>query len=317
MRNIIGSLFIATLLTACSMNGGKPQPESGAARKFTSPGAAADALREAVAASDRQKLLGIFGSSAAGLLDSGDAVADKNAFETFSAELAKRSKVEALSEDQYVLLVGEKEWPFPVPIVSDGKTWTFDTASGKEEILDRRIGENELRTIRLARSYVDAQKEYKRKDRDGDHVLEYAQKAVSSPGKKDGLFWKSEGKEESPFGPLAAEAVKEGYQHQEGVQLPFHGYFFKILTAQGEAAPGGKKSYLDARGNMTKGFALLAYPARYGSSGIMSFIVNQDGIVYQKDLNVQTLSEAAALNEFNPDESWSPVDDERVNAVEE
>jgi hypothetical protein len=291
---------------------------AGAPQLFSSPGEAAAALGQAVQAEDRASLLKIFGARSAGLLDSGDPVADKNAFEKFSAHMKAKHTVEAQADGRYVLLVGEKDWPFPIPIVRDGGEWSFDVAAGREEMLDRRIGENELKTIRFVRSYVEAQKEYFQEDPDGDRVHEYAQRAISSAGKKDGLYWESKGKDDqSPFGPLAAEAVREGYRRKGEEPIPFHGYFFKILTAQGARAAGGKKSYFDKHGNMTKGFALVAYPARYGASGVMTFIVNQEGVVYEKDLGLQTLAEAEDMKEFNPDESWSPVADPREDAVDE
>jgi len=285
---------------------------------FSSPGEAAAALGQAVQAEDRASLLMSFGARSAGLLDSGDPVADKNAFEKFSAHMKAKHTVEAQADGRYVLLVGEKDWPFPIPIVRDGGQWSFDVSAGREEMLDRRIGENELKTIRFVRSYVEAQKEYFREDPDGDRVHEYAQRAISSAGRKDGLYWESKDQnDQSPFGPLAAAAVREGYRRKGEEPIPFHGYFFKILTAQGARAAGGKKSYLDKHGNMTKGFALVAYPARYGASGVMTFTVNQDGVVYEKDLGLQTLATAQDMKEFNPDETWSPVADPREDAVEE
>ena len=319
MKRLLCLAAVFAVAVNCSCSSKQPAaPESTAAKRFCSPDDAAAALAIAVAKEDRTALLGIFGAGSKGLLDSGDAVADKNAFEEFSAEIAKRKSVEAQPDGTYVLYVGEKEWPFPVPIVSDGKKWSFDADAGREEILDRRIGENELKTIRLSRAFVEAENEYFKKDRDGDGVREYAQKALSSPGKKDGLFWQtSDPKDQSPFGPLAAEAVREGYSKQGDAPTPFHGYFFKLLSKQGMNADGGEKSYLDSRGNMTTGYALLAYPARYGASGVMTFTVNQQGIVYEKDFGTETLENAEATTVFNPDSSWSPVDDPNEDKVDE
>ena len=195
------------------------------------------------------------------------------------------------------------------PYRKDGQKWRFDTKAGKQEILARRIGRNELSTIQTCLVYVDAQHEYARKDRDKNGLLEYAQKFRSSPGKEDGLYWDTrEGEEESPLGPLVAEAVKEGYGRKTGKQIagqptPYHGYYYRILKAQGKSAPGGAYDYV-VNGKMIGGFALVAYPAQYGNSGIMTFIVNQDGAVYQKNLGKNTAKIAQAMESFDPDKTW-------------
>jgi hypothetical protein len=204
--------------------------------------------------------------------------------------------------------VGADYWPFPVPIINRNGRWLFDTEAGKEELLRRRIGQNELSTLAVMRAYVDAQREYASKDRDGDEVLEYAQKITSSPGKTDGLYWPEElNGELSPLGPWVAEAQTEGYfadpsAPQEGPQA-FHGYYFRILTRQGSHAPGGKYDYI-INGNMILGFALVGWPADYGDSGIMTFIVNQQGRVYQKDLGKNTAKIVKKMQAYDPDPSW-------------
>ena len=191
-------------------------------------------------------------------------------------------------------------------MVKQGESWRFDTRQGAQEIIDRRIGKNELSAIQVSLAYVDAQREYAARDQDGDGLLEYAQKFVSEPGKKDGLYWESrEGEEPSPLGPFAAQARKEGYARKKAGDQPspYHGYFYKILKAQGKNAPGGAYSYV-VRGKMIGGFALVAYPASYGSSGIMTFIVNHDGVVYEKDLGKNTEASAQAMTSFDPDQTW-------------
>jgi len=188
--------------------------------------------------------------------------------------------------------------------VKKGEKWYFDAAAGKEEILNRRIGRNELSVIDVVHAYVDAQREYESEDRDDDGVQEFAQKVMSDEGKKDGLFWPAkEGEESSPLGPFAAEAVKEGYRKKEGGPTPYHGYYYKILTKQGKSAPGGEYDYV-VNGNMILGYALIAYPADYGNSGIMTFIVNQDDIVYEKDLGPDTGKMAGSMEAYDPDETW-------------
>jgi hypothetical protein len=201
-------------------------------------------------------------------------------------------------------VVGKGDWPFPIPIVKKGSGWVFDAAKGKEEVLNRRIGQNEINAIQVALAYVDAQREYAMKDRDGDGLLEYAQSFRSESGKRNGLYWPiKSGEEQSPLGEFAARAVKEGYKAADK-PFPFHGYYYRILTAQGKDAAGGAYSYI-VKGSMIGGFALVAYPAEYGNSGVMTFIVNHDGKVFQKDLGKNTASLAAAMKEYNPDKTWT------------
>ena len=206
-----------------------------------------------------------------------------------------------------ILIIGRNDWPFPIPIIKQGQQWIFDTASGKEEILDRRIGRNELYTIQVMLAVVDAQREYAMKDRDGDGLLEYAQKFMSDPDKKNGLYWPAkEGEDPSPLGLLAAKAKREGYSKAQDPEepQPYHGYFYRILTSQGPNAAGGAFDYI-VKGKMIGGFAVVAYPADYGNSGVMTFIVNHDDVVYQKDLGEDTEKEAQAIKLFDPDKTWT------------
>jgi len=280
-------------------------------QSFGSPQSAVAALTAAVSAEDApSRLLGILGPQGEKLVSSGDAIADQRARERFAKSLSTAHKIEMASGDRAILVIGERGWPFPIPIVRRGGTWRFDTAAGAQEILDRRIGRNELGAIEVCRAHVDAQREYATKDRDGDGILEYATRFRSSPGQRDGLYWPVEqGEEASPMGPLMASAQAEGYFTHKlpgRKRNPYHGYFYRILTRQGNDAPGGAYDYI-VRDNMIGGFALVAFPARYGASGIMTFIVNQDGIVYQKNLGPDSEAMARQMTEFNPDQSWQRV----------
>ena len=244
----------------------------------------------------------MLGPEGQSLVYSGDAVADRNAANRFAAEYDHAHHIEA-GGGKLVLHVGADDFPFPVPLVPDGPEWRFDTAAGKEEILNRRIGRNELDTIQVCLAYVDAQRDYYSQDRNADGLREYAARFASSSGKRDGLYWRTKpGEPPSPLGPLVVRARGEGYGgHQQGT--PYHGYLFRILTAQGPAASDGAYSYM-AHGRMIGGFALVAYPAQYGVSGVMTFIVNHEGVVYQKDLGPDTASIARAMKLYNPDSTW-------------
>lgn len=284
-------------------------PESGQ-KTFASPEEAAAAFKQAVAEKDTQQLIDIFGPKGEELVLSGDPVQDNNNLTEFAAALAVRLRVDTTTPDKAVLYVGRKNWPFPIPVVKSGNVWFFDTAAGSEELINRRVGENELGAIQTSRTYVAAQKEYARKDRTGENVTQYAQKLASTKGKKDGLYWSvKDGEELSPLGPFAAEAREEGYTRSGvGRPAPYHGYYFKILTSQGKSAPGGAKDYI-VDGHMTKGFALVAYPAEWGNSGVMTFIVNQDGKVYQKNLGEKTGELASQIKTYDPDSTWEEVKD--------
>jgi hypothetical protein len=278
--------------------------------RFETPDAAAMALIEAVAEEGPDALYGVLGSDLEELV-SGDPVSDAADRKRFVELAQQEADLEDETDASAILVVGPEDWPFPIPLAKDDEGWYFDTQAGIEEIQDRRIGLNELHAIATARAFIDAQREYAAADPDGDGVRAYTDRFWSSEGKKDGLYWPTkEGEPESPMGPLAADAVEEGYQiRKEGEgPRPYHGYYFKILTAQGPKAPGGAKSYLKD-GRLTEGVALLAWPASYGSSGIMSFQVNQRGLVYQADQGEETASAAAAIDAYDPGEGWEPVVD--------
>ncbi len=279
---------------------------------FATPEEAVSALAAAATAHDTNGLRVLFGSAVADLQNP-DRVQATNDLIEFTTACRQAQRIVRKSDSQCVLYVGANSWPFPIPIVKQDGRWFFDTEAGKEELLNRRIGDNELSTLEAVRAYVEAQREYATKDRDGDEVLEYAQRFGSAPGKKDGLYWPSDlDGEISPLGPLVAEAQVKGYgpgPRQVGAEpRPFHGYFFKILTRQGKSAPGGKYDYL-INGNMIAGFALVAWPAEYGNTGIMTFIVNQQGRVYQKDLGPKTAPSAAAIKSYDPDKTWTTSPD--------
>jgi Protein of unknown function (DUF2950) len=271
---------------------------------------AEEAVKAAVAAArsnDDKELLAIFGAQAKEILFSGDAVADKQRRGQFLAAYDERNRLATEGENR-ILIVGKRDWPFPIPLVKRGEAWVFDTEKGKEEILNRRIGENELFTIQALLAVVDAQREYAMKDRDKNALLEYAQKFASDPGKKNGLYWEAkQGEPQSPLGPIMTRARSEGYQGKPSTTpSPYHGYYYRILTAQGKDAPGGAYSYL-VKGKMIGGFAVVAYPAEYGNSGVMTFIVNHEGKVFQKNLGQNTASITRSMKEYNPDSTWTEV----------
>jgi len=222
--------------------------------------------------------------------------------------------IEKSGVNKMTLTVGKKQWPFPIPIVKDAQGWRFDTDAGRDEIINRRIGRNELNAIAVCRSYVEAQRQYAGRDRNGTGILEYARKFTSSPGKKDGLYWPSDVSQEmSPFGPLIAPS--SDYQAARKKGSPYYGYYFRILERQGPQVPGGAFNYM-INGHMLAGFALVAFPADYGTSGVMTLVVNQWGQVYQKDLGVDTARVAGAMTEYNPDRSWAIVKDKGLLATE-
>lgn len=278
-------------------------------KTFAMPEEAVSALAAAASAQDTNALRLLFGSAAADLQNP-DHVQAANDLIEFTTAFNQAQRIVRQSDSKCVLYVGETSWPFPIPIVKKNGQWFFDAEAGKDELLNRRIGEDELSTLETVRAYVEAQREYAAKDRDGDEVLEYAQKIRSTPGTKDGLYWPPDlDGEISPLGPHAARAQAQGYfksgPREEGAQPePFHGYLFKILTRQGKSAPGGRYDYI-TNGNMIGGFALVAWPAEYGNTGIMTFIVNQQGRVHQKDLGPTTARTAAAMKSYDPDKTWT------------
>jgi hypothetical protein len=282
---------------------------------FLTPEEAMQALTEAVKAKDHAALSKILGPDSDQLL-SGDPVQDNNDLENFATAVQESAKLQKDDDNQYTLVIGKNNWPIPIPIVKRNNMWLFDTRAGLEEILNRRIGENELSVIETCHAYVVAQWEYFTEgDWDHDGVAAYAQKFISSPGRQDGLYWDTSADEKpSPLGPLVAAARAEGYGPRQqttkaasnGERHPYHGYYFKILTRQGPHASGGKYDYI-INGNMIAGFALLAFPDKWGNSGVMTFIVNQQGRVYQKDLGSDTAQIAGTMTEYNPDPSWKLV----------
>ena len=311
-RSARGIAFVAALLAVTTLVIMWSVQEASAAsqRYFASPEDALKALVEAVKSNDKAELDQIFGPARKELL-SDDEVQQAAGLEAFAKHLAEKTDLVKENDSTVILHIGNENWPFPIPIVRKDGQWLFDTETGKEEILNRRIGENELTAVLVCRTYVRAQREYALKDWDDTGVLAYAQKLRSDPGRKNGLFWRTKpGEEESPFGELVAQAWKEGYKKKKAAfrkeLTPFHGYYFRILTRQGKNTPGGKYNYI-IHGNMVAGFALVAFPANWGKSGVMTFIVNQQGKVYQKNLGPETTNIAQEMKSYNPDGTWTLV----------
>ena len=276
---------------------------------FPSVTAAAKALVGAARTDDMTALSSILGGDAKEILSSGDPVADNNARDNFVAKYDQMQRLAYDDRGRVILYLGADNWPFPIPLVKSGDGWIFDSAAGKRELLYRRIGRNELYTIDVLADLADAQEEYASEIRDNGSVKQFAQKVQSDPGKHDGLYWSvSSGEEESPIGPLIADATAEGYKTGAAAPIPFHGYYYRILSRQGKNAPGGAKDYL-VDGKMTQGFAFIAYPATYRASGVMTFMINQDGVIVQKDLGADTAKVANGITEYNPDATWDEVDD--------
>jgi hypothetical protein len=274
---------------------------------FASPEAAADALVAAAQAGKTADLRKILGPAGRQLIYSGDRVADKEAREKFVSAYGQKHAIETQSDTKAILIVSADEWPFPIPLVKHGAAWRFDTKAGVDEILNRRIGRNELNAIQVCGAIADAEHDYASKDRTGAGYLEFARKFMSSPGKRDGLYWPATAGEASPIGPLVVSARAEGYgprgAHEK--RAPYHGYYYRILKKQGKDAPGGARDYV-VNGHMIGGFAVVAFPAKYGDSGVMTFIVNQDGVVYEKNLGRNTAAIARGMMAFNPDAGWKP-----------
>jgi hypothetical protein len=307
-RTLVLSVGALVTAAAIALVPGEVAAAKAAQKTFASPEEAVKAAVDAVGAHDRKALKSILGPDSERLLSSGDAVADRRTGEKFVALYKEGHKLEMAGEGKAILQVGKNEWPLPIPIVKQGDAWRFDTAAAREEIIDRRIGRNELLTIQTILAIADAQQDYAAKDRNGDGLIAYAQKFRSSPGKRDGLYWPAKaGEEQSPLGPLTAQAAGKGYKRSGDKPLPYHGYFFRILTGQGKGAPGGAYDYV-VKKEMIGGFGLLAFPAKYGSSGVMSFITNHDGVVWQKDLGPQTASVAAKITRFDPSDGWTKVE---------
>ena len=301
--------FAAVLIVVISVFVGFDADAAAKQKGFATPEEAVKAFAAAMRSNDERELLSIFGPTAKELISSGDPVKDKNQREKFVGDYDRKNRI-APEGSRMVLMVGEKDWPFPIPLVKRADQWFFDTKAGKEEILNRRIGENELSTVQALLAVVDAQREYALKDRDGDGIREYAQKFGSDPGQKNGLYWPTQpGEEPSPLGELVAAARAEGYRRSGSKHgpIPFHGYYFRMLTQQGKHAAGGAFDYV-VKNNPIGGFAVAAYPAAYGNSGVMTFMVNHEGVVYEKDLGKNSAKTATAMRSFDPDKTWKKVE---------
>jgi hypothetical protein len=303
---IVPFILFAVLIT---ISGNEPaamaaQPQQ---KTFKSPEAAVKALVDATRADDIAALEALFGPGSKNIISSGDEVDDARGRAMFVKSYDDAHRLEKVSDKKRILYVGKDDWPMPVPIVKTGKRWLFNTQEGREEILSRRIGKNEIGAIQTCLAIVDAEKEYATLDRDNNQLLEYAQKFESTKGKTDGLYWETEpGAPLSPMGPLVARAVGEGYKNPEQLS-PYHGYFFRILKAQGENAKGGAYSYM-VDDSLIGGFAIVAFPAAYRASGVKTFLVNHEGVVYEKDLGPETSRLAEAMTVFDPDKSWTKVE---------
>ncbi len=305
------NLLFASLITIAALAVGcqKPQETPSGPQTFTSPDNAGQAVYTAAKAGDGNALLAIFGPEAKELIFSGDPVQDKSGLDLFTSRYDQMHRWGKLANGGMVLDIGAENYPFPFALLKNSSgQWYFDTASAKEEVLARRIGGNELATVDILHAMADAQAEYFSKTHEDSRVRQYAQKFISDEGKQNGLYWKpaDENQPESPLGPLAAHAAAEGYGNAQAPQ-PFHGYIYRILTKQGERAHGGAKDYV-VNGAMTGGFAILAYPAEYGNSGVMSFLISRDGVVLQKNLGDNTSDAAKAITAFDPDDTWKPVE---------
>ena len=278
-------------------------------KTFASPGTAVLAFYNAAKSNDAQAMNAIFGTNASKILHTGDDVADKNMVANFIRRYDEMHRVVIEPDQTATLYIGAENWPAPIPLVKNSSgAWYFDTEAGMKEILYRRIGTNENDAIEILYGMVDAQQEYAAQLRDGDKTKHFALKFISTAGKQDGLYWKTADNEPaSPIGPLVADASTSGYEFQQGQATPFHGYYFRILTKQGPAAKGGARDYV-VNGQLTRGFAFVAYPSEYRNSGVMTFIVNQDGVVYEKDLGLDTVKLGAAMSEYNPDGTWNRED---------
>jgi hypothetical protein len=294
------SIVLSTVLLAASGCASSGQ------KKFSSPDAAVQSLVDALRKNDSGRLRQILGPAGGDILSSGDKVADRADASRFLTQYAAKHRIQPENNGVSTLLVGEDEWPFPVPIKKSDGGYVFDTKAGSEEILNRRIGRNELSAEQVCLAIVDAQREYVRRRPMGGDLPEYARKVASDPGTRNGLFWPTADWEEpSPLGPLVASATAEGYGASA---RPYHGYCYRLLTSQGPHAQGGATDYL-VNGHLVGGFAILAYPAQYGNSGIMTFITNHDGIVYQSDLGPDTEKVAKGIVQFDPGPGWTRSDD--------
>jgi hypothetical protein len=301
--------FLTGLLLACLLFAGLAK--SADQKTFSTPNEAVQALVKASEDGNQEEMLAVFGDEGKELVYSGDTVQDKASMQRFVKAYKTKHAIVTQDKNTRILQVGANNWPMPIPLVNEGGKWKFDTAAGKQELLFRRIGHNELGAIAACRGFIDAQKDYAAAGHDGLPAGIYASKLMSDPGKQNGLYWEAkEDEPTSPAGPFLAQAADEGYESSTVGRKgqPYHGYLYRVLKAQGSAAKGGAKSYL-SDGKLSSGVALAAYPAQYRVTGVMTFIINQHGVVYQKDLGDKTLDLAAAMTEYNPDGSWTKVTD--------
>ena len=299
----------ATAQTATKTESNNPNTSPAGPEGFATPQQAADALIKAADKFDVPLLDRIFGRDGEDIVETGEPPRDRERAEAFAAEAHEKTTVSVDPKDanRAFLVIGKEDWPFPVPIVKRNNQWVFDAKAGREEILNRRIGRNELDAIQICHGYVEAQHEYALEKRQGYDVNQYAQRIISTPGKQDGLAWRNpDGTWGGPVGENIAEVIEKGYTSKAE---PYHGYFFKVLKGQGPAAPLGQMDYI-IKGVMIGGFALVAAPAEYRVTGVMTFIVSQDGVVYQKDLGPDTLNLFAKMELFNPDKTWSPAEED-------
>ena len=304
MKNLFAVAVLVLVMTITGLTAEAASKQ----KSFATPEDAVKALIAALKADDNKEILAIFGEGSKDLMYSGDPVSDKERRKKGIGAFDKKNSLVKEGE-KMVLVIGENDWPFPVPLVKQGEKWIFDTKAGRVEILNRRIGQNELSTIRTMHEIVDAEREYAMVDRDGDGLVEYAGKFLSDPGKKNGLYWQTkEGEEPSPLGELVAKAKAGGYTKRSSEKPePYNGYYYLMLNKQGKDASGGAFDYV-VKGKQIAGFAVVAYPAKYGNSGVMTFMVNQDGVVYQKDLGRNTEKAAKAVKKFDPDKTWKKVE---------
>lgn len=297
-------LCIMVMATACKQQSSQ--------HVFDTPEAAIQTVSELIGQGDDQRIEQVFGPGSADMFKSGDDAADREDFQRVKEMIGEWVGFEDYDEDTKIALLGDDAWPLPIPLVREGAGWRFDTAEGREELLNRRVGRNELWTLTSLHEIVEAQREYRSESRDGN-PLAFAQRFLSTQGQHDGLFWASEdGSDLSPLGELLAES-----EIRENEPSPFHGYFYRILTRRGANAPGGEMDYLDENGFLTRGYGVIAWPAKYGNSGVMTFMINHRGLVFESDLGPDTGQVAAVIDSYNPDEGWVPTDDSLAGIEED
>jgi len=297
---LLAVLCITALLSACNR-----EP---AQTVFTTPEEAIQTLADLIGHRDDQRIEQVFGPGSLDMFLSGDDEADREDYQRVKAMIEEWVEFEDFDENTRIALLGDNAWPWPIPLVREGDGWRFDTAEGRQELLNRRIGRNELWTLTALHEVVDAQREYRSESRDSNPPA-FAQRFRSTEGKHDGLFWPSADESDlSPLGELLADS-----ETREDEPRPFHGYFYRILTSRGADAPGGELNYLDENGQLTRGFAVIAWPAKYANSGVMTFMISQRGLIFETDLGVETGQKAAAITSYNPDSNWAPTDDSLVN----